>query len=109
MEISYDTAVANMYKIKSALGLPDVYVEHPCFLSITVAGREFHAGYSMGWDESLGQESFEIYEFTDGYNIGRVIELLVPDTFQELADTLKSAVFVLLNENAEIYALTIEH
>ena len=109
MKISHDTATANMHKIKRHLdnGLLSVSVEYPCFLVIEYNGLEFHSGYGVEWDESRDQENFVVYEYTDGYNIGRTIEIDTPDNFEDLAGFIAVAVFTLVDENRSVRELAL--
>lgn len=71
MELTQEIIFNDMHKIKERLGrlgLTDVTVEYPGFLSILIEGREIHAGYSFDYEEKQDGEMFQVYDFTDGYN-----------------------------------------
>jgi len=71
MELTQEIIVNDLQKIKgylARLGLTDVAIEYPGFLSIAIGGREIHAGYSFDYEEKADGEMFQVYDFTDGYN-----------------------------------------
>lgn len=71
MELTQEIIFNDMQNIKARLaklGLTDVTVEYPGFLSILINGREIHAGYSYDYEEKSDGEMFQVYDFTDGYN-----------------------------------------
>lgn len=68
MKLSHDEATQRMHTIKqllAELGLADVSVEYPAYLSIMRDGVEYHAGYTFE-DEENDTAEFQIYDANDG-------------------------------------------
>lgn len=68
MKLSHDEATQQMHTIKqllAKLGLTDVSVEYPAYLSIVIDGREYHAGFAFE-DEENDATEFQVYNWNDG-------------------------------------------
>lgn len=68
MNISHYDATRDLQEIKQLLhpmGLTDVEIEYPAYLSIIHNGVEYHAGYSF-IDEYNDTAEFQLYDANDG-------------------------------------------
>lgn len=100
MELTQEIVTNDMHKIKEhlgRLGLTDVSVEYPGFLSIVFGEREYHAGYSYDYDEKSDGEMFQLYDFTDGYNHPFSVTFETNQDTQYIAGKLRRLILSYMN------------
>lgn len=100
MKISHDDATRAMHKIKhllAELGLTDVSVEYPAYLSIVIDGREYHAGFAFE-DEENDTTEFHVYNWNDGLWGDELYEEF--DTQNDLAFIAKRIAFFVVADYA---------